>query len=73
MGILGINGYKTESNHIVEVQQTLGIEAARSCIIREINKVMQSHSMDVDIRHMMLLADVMTFKVIPISIYHGAQ
>ncbi|KMS96001.1 hypothetical protein BVRB_002940 [Beta vulgaris subsp. vulgaris] len=62
MGILGINGYKTESNHIVEVQQTLGIEAARSCIIREINKVMQSHSMDVDIRHMMLLADVMTFK-----------
>lgn len=63
MGIEGINGHMTESNHIMEVQQILGIEAARSCIIREIKKVMQSHSMDVDIRHMMLLADVMTFKV----------
>uniref|UniRef100_A0A803L3S3 DNA-directed RNA polymerase subunit n=1 Tax=Chenopodium quinoa TaxID=63459 RepID=A0A803L3S3_CHEQI len=62
MGIQGVDGCKTESNHIIEVQQTLGIEAARSSIIREINKVMQSHSMDVDIRHMMLLADVMTFK-----------
>ncbi|CAO2831975.1 unnamed protein product [Amaranthus hypochondriacus] len=62
MGIQGIDGRKTESNHIIEVHQTLGIEAARSCIIREIKKVMQSHSMDVDIRHMMLLADVMTFK-----------
>lgn len=62
MGIQGIDGCKTESNHIMEVQQTLGIEAARSCIIREIKKVMDHHSMDVDIRHMMLLADVMTFK-----------
>lgn len=62
MGIKGVNGCKTESNHVMEVVRTLGIEAARSCIIREIKKVMQSHSMDVDIRHMMLLADVMTFK-----------
>ena len=69
MGIQGIDGRKTESNHIIEVHQTLGIEAARSCIIREIKKVMQSHSMDVDIRHMMLLADVMTFKVMPVSIH----
>lgn len=62
MGIEGVNGCKAESNHIVEVYQTLGIEAARICIIKEIKKVMQSHSMDVDIRHMMLLGDVMTFK-----------
>ncbi|KNA22334.1 hypothetical protein SOVF_034890 [Spinacia oleracea] len=62
MGIPGVDGCKTDSNHIMELQQTLGIEAARSGIIREINKVMQSHSMDIDIRHMMLLADVMTFK-----------
>lgn len=73
MGIPGVDGCKTDSNHIMELQQTLGIEAARSGIIREINKVMQSHSMDIDIRHMMLLADVMTFKVIPVSIIFGSH
>ncbi|KAL9232875.1 hypothetical protein vseg_007938 [Gypsophila vaccaria] len=62
MGIPGIDGCNTESNHIIEMHQTLGIEAARHCIIKEIKKVMQSHSMDVDIRHMMLLADMMTSK-----------
>ncbi|XP_074317264.1 DNA-directed RNA polymerase III subunit 1 [Silene latifolia] len=60
MGTYGIDGLNTESNHIIEMHQTLGIEAARSSIIKEIKKVMQSHSMDVDIRHMMLLADTMT-------------
>ncbi|XP_048503116.1 DNA-directed RNA polymerase III subunit 1 isoform X2 [Beta vulgaris subsp. vulgaris] len=62
MGVHGIKACKTDSNHVIEVQQTLGIEAARSCIIKEIKKVMQIHSMDVDTRHMMLLADVMTSK-----------
>ncbi|KAH9605166.1 hypothetical protein KSS87_011122 [Heliosperma pusillum] len=65
MGIYGIDGCNTESNHIIEMHQTLGIEAARICIIKEIKKVMQSHSMDVDIRHMMLLADTMTSRVLP--------
>ncbi|GAB4824483.1 DNA-directed RNA polymerase III subunit 1, variant 2 [Ancistrocladus abbreviatus] len=62
MGVDGVDGCKTESNHVMEVQATLGIEAARNCIIKEIRKVMQSHSMEIDIRHMMLLADLMTFK-----------
>ncbi|XP_021721117.1 DNA-directed RNA polymerase III subunit 1-like [Chenopodium quinoa] len=62
MGICGIKGCKTESNHVMEVQQTLGIEAARSCIIKEIHKVLKSNAMDVDTRHMMLLADAMTLK-----------
>lgn len=63
MGTEGVNGYETKSNHIMEVQQTLGIEAARSSIIDEIKHTMSSHGMTIDIRHMMLLADLMTFKV----------
>lgn len=63
MGIEGIDGSKTTSNHIIEVQQTLGIEAARKCIIEEIKYTMESHGMSIDIRHMMLLADLMTFRV----------
>ncbi|TKY57741.1 DNA-directed RNA polymerase III subunit RPC1 [Spatholobus suberectus] len=58
MGVEGVNGRETVSNHIHEVWDTLGIEAARMCIVKEINKTMES--MNIDIRHMMLLADVMT-------------
>ncbi|GMN24464.1 hypothetical protein TIFTF001_000573 [Ficus carica] len=60
MGTEGVDGRKTKSNHIIEVQQTLGIEAARACIIDEIEYTMNSHGMSIDKRHMMLLADVMT-------------
>ncbi|XP_040994118.1 DNA-directed RNA polymerase III subunit 1 isoform X2 [Juglans microcarpa x Juglans regia] len=62
MGTEGIDGCKTTSNHVIEVQQTLGIEAARKCIIEEIKYTMESHGMNIDIRHMMLLADLMTFR-----------
>ncbi|OMO91373.1 RNA polymerase, alpha subunit [Corchorus olitorius] len=62
MGIEGINGRKTFSNHVMEMEQILGIEAARTCIIDEIAQTMASHGMSIDIRHMMLLADVMTFR-----------
>ena len=63
IGIEGVDGCKTLSNHVIEVQQTLGIEAARKCIIEEIKFTMGSHGMSIDARHMMLLADVMTFRV----------
>ncbi|KAF7153706.1 hypothetical protein RHSIM_Rhsim01G0223300 [Rhododendron simsii] len=62
MGTEGINGRKTTSNHVMEVQQVIGIEAARRCIIEEIKYTMASHGMTIDLRHMMLLADLMTFK-----------
>ncbi|WOL00292.1 DNA-directed RNA polymerase III subunit 1 [Canna indica] len=62
MGTEGIDGTKTKSNHIMEVQHTLGIEAARRCIINEIDETMKGHGMSIDIRHMMLLADLMTYK-----------
>ncbi|KAF4400135.1 hypothetical protein G4B88_021349 [Cannabis sativa] len=57
MGTEGVDGINTKSNHIIEVQQTLGIEAARTCIIDEIEYTMKSHGMSIDTRHMMLLAD----------------
>lgn len=63
MGIEGVDGRKTVSNHIMEVCETLGIEAARKKIIEEIQYTMGSHGMSIDIRHIMLLADVMTNRV----------
>lgn len=63
MGISGVDGKETKSNHVIEAEQTLGIEAARKVIIDEIQYTMGSHGMTIDARHMMLLADVMTYKV----------
>lgn len=47
----------------MEVEKVLGIEAARACIIREIDYTMSSHGLGVDPRHLMLLGDVMCYKV----------
>lgn len=57
----GIDPAFTTTNNIAEVYDVLGIEAARSTIIAELKAVM-GDSMDIDPRHMQLLADVMTFR-----------
>lgn len=62
MGTEGVSGKLTTTNHVMEAERTLGIEAARTCIIHEINATMQAHGMSIDVRHSMLLADVMTYK-----------
>lgn len=58
----GILGTQTKSNHIMEVENVLGIEAARQTIIEQIQYTMGQHGMTIDHRHVMLLADIMTFK-----------
>ncbi|KAG4301444.1 hypothetical protein PCK1_002370 [Pneumocystis canis] len=58
----GVIGTKTSTNHIIEMKQVLGIEAARTSIIKEIDITMSSHGMNIDPRHVMLLGDVMTYK-----------
>jgi len=58
----GVKSNATTSNNTFEVEKTLGIEAARTTIINEIVYTMVNHGMSIDIRHVMLLADLMTFK-----------
>lgn len=58
----GVVGTKTTTNHILEVNAVLGIEAARSSIIGEIDYTMSKHGMSVDPRHIQLLGDVMSYK-----------
>ncbi|KAK7467362.1 DNA-directed RNA polymerase III subunit C1 (rpo31) [Stygiomarasmius scandens] len=58
----GVVGEHTSSNHVIEVAQVLGIEAARRTIINEIQYIMKEHGMSIDPRHVMLLGDVMTYK-----------
>uniref|UniRef100_A0A3Q1CCI8 DNA-directed RNA polymerase n=1 Tax=Amphiprion ocellaris TaxID=80972 RepID=A0A3Q1CCI8_AMPOC len=62
MATHGVNGSRTTSNNTYEVERTLGIEAARSTIINEIQYTMVNHGMSIDRRHVMLLADLITHK-----------
>jgi DNA-directed RNA polymerase III subunit RPC1 len=58
----GIDHRHCISNNIIEVEKYLGIEAARQTIINEIKFTMGSHGIYVDIRHLQLVADLMSFK-----------
>ncbi|KAG5262768.1 hypothetical protein AALO_G00278690 [Alosa alosa] len=62
MATHGVNGSRTTSNNTYEVEKTLGIEAARTTIINEIQYTMTNHGMSIDRRHVMLLADLMSYK-----------
>lgn len=68
LGVPGVDARKTSSNHIAEVHQHLGIEAAREKIIREIDYTMDQHGVSVDKRHLQLLADLMTYKGVVLGI-----
>jgi len=50
---------RTVSNDIYEIAGTFGIEAARQAIIEEVFKVIEAQGLNVDIRHIMLVADTM--------------
>ncbi|PKU32388.1 hypothetical protein llap_17308 [Limosa lapponica baueri] len=63
MATHGVKGTKTSSNNTYEVEKTLGIEAARTTIINEIQYTMVNHGMSIDRRHVMLLSDLMTYKM----------
>ena len=60
MELKGVNKDKTISNDIHEVAKVLGIETARETIIKEIKKVIESQGLDIDERHLKLVADAMT-------------
>mmetsp|Transcript_29477 Transcript_29477/g.44738 ORF Transcript_29477/g.44738 Transcript_29477/m.44738 type:complete len:274 (-) Transcript_29477:384-1205(-) len=47
----GVDFRETKTNHIIETFEVLGIEAARQTIINEIKFTMESHGMNIDIRH----------------------
>ena len=67
-----INPEATFSNHIIEVYETLGINAARNLIIDEITEVMEYAGTYVNPRHIEILADLMTSRGYLISVdRHG--
>lgn len=55
-----IDKTRTVTNDIFEIEAFFGIEAARQAIINEVYKVIENQGLNVDIRHIMLVADTMT-------------
>jgi DNA-directed RNA polymerase subunit A" len=58
--IEGVNPHKVYTNNLKEINQVLGIEATRNAIIQEAMSVLNEQGMDVDVRHIILVADMMT-------------
>ncbi|MEK6917627.1 MAG: DNA-directed RNA polymerase subunit A' [Nanoarchaeota archaeon] len=55
-----VNPNKTISNDLHEVAEVFGIEVARQLIIEEIKAVIKPQGLDIDQRHLKLVADAMT-------------
>ncbi|WP_440007280.1 DNA-directed RNA polymerase subunit A'' [Halomicrococcus sp. SG-WS-1] len=59
--IEGVDASRTTSNNIHEIRKNLGIEAAREAIIEETMDTLEEQGLDdVNVRHLMLVADIMT-------------
>jgi DNA-directed RNA polymerase subunit A" len=58
--IEGVDPYRTSTNDIHAIARELGIEAARNMIIQEAHSTLLEQGLNVDLRHIMLVADVMT-------------
>ncbi|KAA0007296.1 MAG: DNA-directed RNA polymerase subunit A'' [Thermoplasmata archaeon] len=58
--IEGVDSRRTRTNDIQSVARVLGIEAARNMIIEEAHNTLMEQGLHVDIRHIMLVADIMT-------------
>jgi len=56
----GVDATRTMTNNIHEIAKVLGIEAARTAIINEAAYTLRQAGLDVDVRHIMLVSDVMT-------------
>ena len=56
----GIDPTRVKTNNINEIADVLGIEAARNSIISEAMETLREQGLEVDVRHIMLAADMMT-------------
>ena len=68
----GIDKIRTSTNDIFRNRNRSWIEAARNAIINEISKTLGEQGLSVDIRHIMLVSDMMTHQGVVNSIgRHG--
>jgi DNA-directed RNA polymerase subunit A" len=57
--VIGVDTTRTRTNNISEIASVLGIEAARNAIIHEAVSTLNEQGILVDVRHIMLVSDMM--------------
>jgi DNA-directed RNA polymerase subunit A" len=57
--VVGVDTTRTRTNNISEIAQVLGVEAARNAIIHEAVSTLNEQGILVDVRHLMLVSDMM--------------
>ena len=62
LAIDGIDKFNVRTNNIFEIAQALGIEAARNALISELKATLENQGLEVDVRYLMLVADLMCHK-----------
>ena len=62
LGVEGIDKENVRTNNVFEIAGTLGIEAARNALINELNSTLEDQGLEVDIRYIMLVSDLMCSK-----------
>merc|ERR1712098_925998 len=62
LGVPGVQALETKTNHIMEMESTLGIEAARRLVMDEVQYIFSQYGLEIDQRHLMLLSDVMSYR-----------
>ncbi|KAI3644304.1 hypothetical protein MP228_010468 [Amoeboaphelidium protococcarum] len=60
MTVDNVDAGRTYSNNIVEITETLGIEAGRAALLKELRNVIEFDGSYVNYRHLSMLCDVMT-------------
>jgi DNA-directed RNA polymerase subunit A" len=60
LDIAGVDAVNTTTNSVFEIYRVYGVEAARAALIHEANRTLAEQGLGVDIRHLMLVSDVMT-------------
>ncbi|MBS3118814.1 DNA-directed RNA polymerase subunit A'' [Candidatus Woesearchaeota archaeon] len=54
-----VDAKRTTTNDIYEIREVLGIEAARQAVLNEVDKVIEAQGLNINVRHIMLVADMM--------------
>ncbi len=56
----GVDVTRTRTNNVNEIYEVMGIEAARKALIHEATETLKEQGLNVDVRHIMLVSDIMT-------------
>ena len=62
LAVKGVDKNNVRTNNVFEISNVLGIEAARNALIDELKVTLENQGLEVDVRYLMLVADLMCHK-----------